>query len=191
MAGDNEEFWTYDRAHVRIDAFRERAQYEFPSRPQDRAARRDDHHSHSAALLDQLAAALGELPAEGQDHRITIEGQKRGVLVELDTQPPKNERSGPSKTPALDYPPQGIEVLRSSRLADRTERALLFVPDEARGFLSDRITAYGQALGNKRRSAPPRAAAFSRGRSTSMTRSRGGGSFGFASRVISKLARMR
>lgn len=151
MAGDNEDYWTYQHDHVRIEAFRERAQYEYPTRPQDRAARREDHHAHSEALIEQLTAALGPVPADGQDNRIAIQGHKRGVLIELDTQPPRSARSGPSKTPALDYGPQGIEVLRSARLEDRTERAVVFVPDDARGFLSDRIAAYGQALGNKKK----------------------------------------
>ena len=146
------DYWTHNQAHVRIDAFRENATYEYPSRPQTREARRADYHAHSQGLIAQLAIALGALPAQGQDQRLVlVEGQRKGALIEVDTQAPKGDRSGPSKTPALDYA-QGVEVLLSSRLKDRTERAVVFVADDARPFLQAKIAAYGSAnLGNKKR----------------------------------------
>lgn len=42
-------------------------------------------------------------------------------------------------------------MLRSERRDDRTESALLFVPDDARTFLKGRITSNGQPQGNQPR----------------------------------------
>ncbi|MER9225781.1 S8 family peptidase [Mesorhizobium sp. M0664] len=88
---------------------------------------------------------------------MAIVGQRRGAIVELDTMVPASGLRGPSKTPALDYPAQDIVVLRSTRREDRTERAVLFVPDDARNFLLGRINAYGaENLGNKKRPDVPK-----------------------------------
>lgn len=51
----------------------------------------------------------------------------------------------------LEFPSQDVVVLRSERRDDRTESALLFVPDDARAFLQSRIRSYGQAQGNRPR----------------------------------------
>jgi hypothetical protein len=51
----------------------------------------------------------------------------------------------------LEFPTQDVVVLRSERNDDRTESALLFVPDDARDFLRGRITDYGREPGNQRR----------------------------------------
>jgi hypothetical protein len=52
---------------------------------------------------------------------------------------------------ALEFPTQDIVVLRSERNDDRTESALLFVPDDARAFLQGRIADYGRDPGNQHR----------------------------------------
>jgi hypothetical protein len=154
---NGEDFSAHDLAHIRIDAFRVPAQYEFPNRRQDRKAQREDYHAHAQSLVQHLTAALGAIPVPGQDSRVAITGQKRGAIVELETVVPATPRKGPSKTPALDYPAQEIVVLLSVRQDNRTERSLLFIPDDARGFLVDRINAYGaENLGNKKRPDVPR-----------------------------------
>lgn len=139
--------------HIAIDAFREPAQYRYPSRPQDREPRRADYHAHAQGLLAQLTAALAEVPAGLNDTRFQIAGQERGTIVEIETLAPATERSNASKIPpGLDFPNQDIVVLRSQRNDDRTERAVLFVPDNARAFLRDRIERYGEEdLGNRAR----------------------------------------
>jgi len=152
-----DDYSAHDLAHIRFEPFRVEAQYEFPNRPQDRKPRRDDYHAHAQSLTAQLTAALGSLPAAGNDQRLAIADQKRGTIVELETMVPGSPRQGATKTPALDYPAQDIVVLRSERQQDRTERSVLFVPDDARNYLLGRISAYGaEDLGNRKRPDVPK-----------------------------------
>jgi len=78
---------------------------------------------------------------------------KPGVLVEVSTLPPaEDSRTKAVKVPpGLEFPHQDIVVLRSERSDDRTESAVLFVPDDARAFLRDRIAEYGRDPGDARR----------------------------------------
>ncbi|WP_392713872.1 S8 family peptidase [Rhizobium ruizarguesonis] len=154
---DGDDFSAHGLAHIRFDPFRVEAQYEFPNRPQDRKPRRDDYHAHAQSLAQQLAAALGALPAAGNDTRLAIADQKRGSIVELETMVPTTDRQGANKTPALDYPTQDIVVLRSERQEDRTEKSVLFIPDDARDYLVARINAYGaENIGNRKRPDVPK-----------------------------------
>lgn len=154
---NGDDYSAHELAHIRFEPFRVEAQYEFPSRPQDRKPRRDDYHAHAQSLTAQLTAALGALPAAGNDQRLAIADQKRGTIVELETMVPGSPRQGATKTPALDYPAQDIVVLRSERQQDRTERSVLFVPDDARNYLLGRISAYGaEDLGNRKRPDVPK-----------------------------------
>jgi len=146
-------FDTRDRPHIPIDAFRETAAYERPPRNQERKPLRGDYAAHAARLLDQLAVALGDLPLPGDDARISLQGLKPGTIVEIATLPPaETSRTKAVKVPtALEFPTQDVVVLRSERNEDRTESALLFVPDDARPFLRGRISDYGRDPGNQRR----------------------------------------
>lgn len=139
-------------AHVAIDLFRDPGQYRFPNRPQNREPKRDDYHAHAETLLQQLNAALGAVPAPAADERIAIAGLKAGTIVEVETLAPDSVRVKASKIPAIEFPGQDIVVLRTQRNDDRTESAVLFVPDDARAFLRDRIERYGDDnLGNRAR----------------------------------------
>lgn len=154
---NGDDYSAHELAHIRFEPFRVEAQYEFPNRPQDRKPRRDDYHAHAQSLTAQLTTALGALPAAGNDQRLAIADQKRGTIVELETMVPGSARQGATKTPALDYPAQDIVVLRSERQQDRTERSVLFVPDDARNYLLGRISAYGaEDLGNRKRPDVPK-----------------------------------
>ncbi len=154
---NGDDYSAHELAHIRFEPFRVEAQYEFPNRPQDRKPRRDDYHAHAQALTAQLMAALGALPAAGSDQRLAIADQKRGTIVELETMVPASPKQGATKTPALDYPAQDIVVLRSERQQDRTERSVLFIPDDARNYLLGRINAYGaENLGNRKRPDVPK-----------------------------------
>lgn len=146
-------FDTRDRPHIPIDAFRETTAYTFPSRNQDRKPLRGDYAAHAAQLLDQLAAALGDVPLPADDPRISVQGLKSGTIVEITTLlPAENSRTKAVKVPTtLEFPTQDVVVLRSERNDDRTESALLFVPDDARTFLRSRISDYGRDPGNQRR----------------------------------------
>ncbi|MGE0652801.1 MAG: S8 family serine peptidase [Alphaproteobacteria bacterium] len=148
-----DEFGARDRPHISINAFREAAQYGYPARDQKRKPLRGDYRAHADALLDQLTQALGELPAAAADTRLRVQGLKPGAVVEVATAPPaEGSRSKAAKVPAaLEFPGQDIVLLRTERRDDRTESALLFVPDDARRFLRDRIAAYGRDPGNARR----------------------------------------
>ncbi|WP_449222132.1 S8 family peptidase [Tistrella mobilis] len=150
-AQDN--FGTRDRLHISIDVFCEAAAYTFPLRKQERKPLRVDYAAHAAHLLDQLAAALGDIPLPVDDQRLAVEGLKSGTIVEITTLPPAgNSRTKVVKVPtALEFPAQDVVVLRSERNDDRTESALLFVPDDARAFLQGRISEYGRHPGNRRR----------------------------------------
>ncbi|WP_353642527.1 S8 family peptidase [Mesorhizobium sp. WSM2239] len=142
-----------NRSHIKIDVFREEAAYEYPSRNQQRKPMRDDYAAHAEHLLDQLAQALGDQPAAGADQRLPIQGLKPGTIVEVETVPPaEGSRTKAVKVPTnLEFPNQDVVVLRSRRNDDRTESALLFVPDDARDFLRGRIENYGRDPGNQRR----------------------------------------
>lgn len=141
----------YQQPHIKISHWKESAQYVYPNKPRKDRERRPDYHAHAETLIEQLGAALGALPAPGADDRIAIDGLKRGVLVEVETMLPTPQAKA-TKIPALDFPLQEIAVLRSEREDDRTERAVVFVPDDARQFLSNRIESYGREdLGNQKR----------------------------------------
>lgn len=141
-----EEFGVRDRAHISIDSTRETTAYSVPPRGGDSRPRRADHAAHAAALLRQLTAALGIVPPMASDPRLPITGLRRGTVVEVSTLPPSERaRVAAMKVPpTLEFPTRDIVVLRSQRNDDRTESALLFVPDDARAFLRSRISEYGQ-----------------------------------------------
>ncbi|MDB5610116.1 MAG: hypothetical protein JWP25_7016 [Bradyrhizobium sp.] len=150
----NTDFDARDLAHISIDAWREAAHYGYPSRNQSRKPLRDNYVAHAQGLLDQLSNAVGLMPLPGADQRLAIDGLGAGVLVEVGTlMPAEGSRSKAAKIPtALDFPSQDIVVLRTSRNEDRTESAVLFIPDNARTFLEARIVAYGsENLGNQKR----------------------------------------
>ena len=142
-----------NRPHININVFREDASYEYPSRDQKRKPLRDDYAAHANHLLDQLLAALGSHPTPDADPRLPIQGLKSGTIVEVATvRPAEGSRSKAVKVPTnLEFPTQDVVVLRSRRNDDRTESALLFVPDDARDFLQGRIESYGRDPGNQRR----------------------------------------
>ncbi len=148
-----EDYASRDRPHISINAFREAAQYAFPARAQQRKPLREDYAAHADSLLDQLVRALGDVPVPAADPRLRLEGLKAGTVVEVSTLPPDEDaRTQAVKVPAaLEFPAQDIVVLRTERRDDRTESALLFVPDDARGFLQGRIADYGRDPGNARR----------------------------------------
>lgn len=138
--------------HIPIDGWKDEAQYAFPKTNRNARERRTDYHAHAEGLLQQLGEALGAIPAPGADDRIPVAGLKRGVLVEVETMPPTPQAKATKIPAGLDFTAQQIAVLRSERGDDRTERAIVFVPDDARAFLTQRIGAYGeQNLGNRER----------------------------------------
>ena len=143
---ERKDFGERNRAHISISGLRKKAAYVAPKRRMDRKPLRNDHTAHAASLLTQLAAALGKVPPENQDRRLEVKGLKRGAIVEVATVGPgEGSRVKAVKVPAgLEFPAQGIVVLRSERNHDRTESALLFVPDDARTFLRSRIEEYGR-----------------------------------------------
>lgn len=146
-----DDFGLRDRAHIFIDIFRDRQDYTFPARDQRRKPLREDHAAHGAALLDQLAQALGAVPAP--EARLRVEGVKPGTNIEITTMIPGEASRAARRIPStLEFPSQDIVVLRSDRTEARSERAVVFVPDNAREFLRDRIAAYASTdLGNRRR----------------------------------------
>lgn len=135
-----------DRPHVAIDAFREVAAYRVPSRDMKRKPLRDDYAAHAASLLDQIGAAMPAVPRPEDDNRIEIGGMRRGAVVAVETRAPdEGSQSKAAKISAnFDFVSQDIVVLRSERNGDRSESALVFVPDASRDFLKGRITAYGR-----------------------------------------------
>lgn len=76
-----EDYGERNRSHISISAFRQTAAYAFPSRKQERKPLRDDYATHAAALLDQLAVALGAPPTPEADTRLSVEGLKLGTMV--------------------------------------------------------------------------------------------------------------
>lgn len=146
-----EDFAARDISHVRIENFQDVAGFVFPKRPQTAKPLQDDYAAHADALLVQLARALGPIPSPEADLRLSLPGLKPGTLVEIETQAPKLETSGPTKIPTnLQFANQDIVVLKSER-HDRTESAVVFVPDDAREFLAERLRNYGRDPGNERR----------------------------------------
>ncbi|PYD48625.1 S8 family peptidase [Novacetimonas pomaceti] len=135
-----------DRRHITIDAFQETAAYAYPARNQERKPLRDDYAAHAARLLSQLTVALGEIPQGTNDHRLAIPGLKSGKVVEITTLPPvKNSRIKAVKIPkSLEIPSQDVMVIQSRRNDDRSESALLFVPDDSRALLQSQISDYGR-----------------------------------------------
>ncbi len=147
MAGP-EEFGARDRPHISIGAIGKVASYRFPPRELTRMPLRDNYAAHASSLLAQLSVALGDVPARKVDSRATVKGLKLGTVVEIETlAPAKESRSKVAKVPTtLEFPTQDIVVLRSIRNENRTESALVFVPDDARTFLRSRIAEYGRDM---------------------------------------------
>ena len=150
---EQSDFGARKHLHISFDVFRDGIAYSYPRRRIEPKPLRDDYAAHSKALLDQLTAALGDIPVAGQDTRLPVEGLKAGAIVEVGTvPPPEGSRAQAVKLPkGLEFPTQDVVVLRSERRDDRTESALLFVPDDARTFLKGRISSYGQPQGNQPR----------------------------------------
>jgi hypothetical protein len=150
---DQRDYSARKHLHISFDVFRDGISYSYPRRKIDPMPLREDYAAHSRALLDQLTAALGDIPIAGQDGRLPVEGLKAGAIVEVGTIPPaEGSRTQAVKLPnGLEFPTQDVVVLRSERRDDRTESALLFVPDDARTFLQGRIRSYGQPQGNQPR----------------------------------------
>ena len=134
--------------HLSIDAWRETVRYEYPPRPMAQRPLRGDYAAHAAGLLKQLDTALGSVPTSTADPRIRVEGLRPGALVEVATMPPaENSRTKATKVPAaLEFKQEDIVVLQSRRSEDRTESAVMFVPDVARDFLRGRIRGYGRRV---------------------------------------------
>ena len=149
-----EDFGVRDRPHVSIEWSSRNRGLQLPGASAGaQAAAGGLRRARRMALLDQLASALGDLPPAGADPRLRVEGLKPGTVVEVSTLPPaEGSRARAVKVPAaLEFPNQDVVVLRSERHEDRTESALLFVPDDARAFLRGRIADYGRDPGNARR----------------------------------------
>lgn len=147
------DFGARKHVHISFDVFRDGISYSFPRRKIEPEPLRDDYAAHAKSLLDQLTVALGDIPIAGQDSRLPVEGLKAGAIVQVGTMPPaEGSRVQAVKLPkGLEFPSQDVVVLRSERRDDRTESALLFVPDDARAFLQGRIRSYGQVQGNQPR----------------------------------------
>ncbi|MDG2516395.1 S8 family peptidase [Lysobacter soli] len=94
-----------------------------------------------------MASALGK-PLPEDDIRVPVDGLKLGQVVEVTTIAPlAGSRSQATKVPTtLEFPSQDVLVLRTERHDDRTESALLFVPDDAQSFLQNRIAEYGSDI---------------------------------------------
>lgn len=143
-----------NKPHIAIDAWRESVGYEFPQRAHKRKPLREDYVAHGRTLLDQLAAALPAPPAPGDDARIGLNGLQPGALIAVGTlAPAENARTKAVKIPTgFDFTAQDIVVLRSERRDDRTEGAIVFVPDASQAYLRNRVSGYGNAnLGNAKR----------------------------------------
>ena len=152
MAG-SENFDDRIRPHILIDVFRETTAYSFPSRDRTSKPLRVDYASHATQLLHQLNAALGTPVLAEVDPRIPVEGLKKGAIVEVTTvSPAEASRVKAIKVPlGLEFPRHDVVVLRGERNENRTESALLFVPDDARAFLERKIADYGRDPGSQRR----------------------------------------
>lgn len=150
---DQSDFDARKHVHISFDVFRDGIAYSFPKRKIEPKPLRDDYQVHANRLLEQLSEALGEIPNPAQDSRLSVQGLKPGIIVEIGTIPPaEGSRAQAVKLPkGLEFPTQDVVVLRSERLEDRTESALLFVPDDSRAFLQGRIHSYGQPQGNQPR----------------------------------------
>lgn len=150
---DEGDFTKHDLKHFRIEAFRTSAQYVYPTQGRDpNPPLKKDPVAHSQVLVEQLGEALGAIPAQNDDDRFTFVGHRLGANVEVQTTPPDSDRKGPARAPDLDFAAQGISVLRSTRDDERSETALVFIPDSARNFLIDRIRSYGvENMGNRKR----------------------------------------
>ena len=148
---EQSDFGARKHVHISFDVFRDGIGYSFPRRKIEPKPLRDDYAAHARNLLDQLTTALGDIPVAERDSRLSVAGLKAGAIVEVGTVPPEeNSRVQAVKLPkGLEFPTQEVVVLRSERRDDRTESALLFVPDDARAFLQGRIRSYGQQRGNQ------------------------------------------
>lgn len=149
---DRGEFDAHNLPHISIDVAREATTYRFPARAQERKPLRDDYAAHAHSLIDQLAVALPPVPPATEDPRVAIPGVGRGALISVETKTPISDRAQAVRVPtSLEFPGQGIVQLQTRRNDDRTEAAVLFVPDAARPFLRARIETYGRDPGNERR----------------------------------------
>lgn len=139
-----------DRAHLSISHRRETATFEFRGGGGDSKPLRDDYPAHAESLLTQLALALDAAP----QNRLAIDGLTPGSLVEIGTMPlvPGGRRAAQKIPAGLEMPGEDVVILKTERNADKTERAILFVPDTAREVLKQRIAEYGsRTLGNRPR----------------------------------------
>lgn len=136
-----------DRPHVPIDMWRDAVTFEVPPRARDPKPLRANHTAHANGLLVELARALPAVPLAQDDPRARMPGLPPGAIVGVETlSPAPDSRIKAHKVPAgLNQLGGGIAVLRTTRNDDRTETAVMFIPDTARQTLRNRIAAYGRA----------------------------------------------
>jgi hypothetical protein len=122
--GGGGEFGRRNLSHLSFEVFRDLAPYRSPSRKRTRKPLRDDYTAHAQVLLDQLTAALAAAAPSKEDTRLTVPGLQAGSLVEVATMSPvEGSRVKAVKLPpAIEFPREGIVVLRSQRQRDRSER---------------------------------------------------------------------
>lgn len=147
MAG-SDDYGVRNRPHLSINVFKDSTAYKFPAREQNRKPLRENYAAHADSLVRQLAAALADAPVSPPETAPAIQGLQPGVIVEVTTIASSTQTKIPS---SLDFPAQQIAVLQTQRRDDGTEAALVFVPDNARDFLRDRLEAYGEDPGTDKR----------------------------------------
>lgn len=127
----------YDREHFRVERFRDSTNYSPPRRNRngdgDKKPARGPHGRRlQARLQEAFATALDRLGAPGER---AFEG-RRGVYLEVSSLPGE-------RLPELNWSRRGIRLgaLREDPLVVR-EVGSLFVPAEAREFLTDKVREY-------------------------------------------------
>lgn len=154
MAGSDQDA---PKAHLSLNGVRRDAAYAAPKRKMDAKPVRADYAAHGAALLEQLAAALPQLPPTAADDRLRLSGLTPGVLVTVETLEPDSDRKGPSKIPlSFELPSHDVVVLNSRRTNGRAEESIIFVPDAARATLTRRLREYAKPTNQE----PPHLAEF-------------------------------
>jgi hypothetical protein len=145
---DQDGYGLRNRPHVFIDALRENKPYIPPRQAVQPKGPRPDIAAHATALLDQLAIALAR--HDGSAGRLVVHGIPPGTVVEVQTASPVDRpQAGVVKLPNLAKTVGGLEVLRSERNDDRTESAVVFVPESSQSALRRKIGEYRDFRGEK------------------------------------------
>lgn len=136
-----------NKKHLIIDGFKKTNDYVFPSKPIKKNDLRQDYYGHARHLLKTFTEAFSQSVAERSSEMVKIQDLPLGAIFELRTLPLEEKAKSTANKISVNFEAEkkDVFILKTERLADRSERALLFIPDDQIKFFEQKIVNYGHS----------------------------------------------